>query len=325
MAKRILFALMCTLLVLMIVMGAIVFDKVSALLSVAQPPQSTPGTQQTEPPATNPPETDPPQTEPPVTEPPHEHKFVLVESIRASCTAFGYNVYSCECGKNHMPADEFSNPLGHNYEAGETVELTCTQDGYTPYTCSRCQDVEKRNYQEAQGHTLGAGLITKPTCEEDGYTTATCSICEEEIISDIVEATGHDYGQWETTVEPGDATPGKRERVCSNCEDVETELLQPNGTLTITDQTEQTLTDSEETEFIRYVITVGTETTPEAYTFTVNSYSGELTFTYDSSGLYILPADDPEEEPIVLDPFQSAEKTVRPTEPLNPPQNEELE
>ena len=41
MAKRILFAVMCTLLVLMIIMGGIVLNKVNALLSVAQPPSGS--------------------------------------------------------------------------------------------------------------------------------------------------------------------------------------------------------------------------------------------------------------------------------------------
>lgn len=326
MAKRILFALMCTLFVLTIVMGCVVFSKVSALLSVAQPPQGNPGVSTGQPEAPSTESTETTESEPSrPTEPPHEHNFVRTESISATCTAFGYNVYSCQCGKTHLPADEFTNPLGHNYVAGETVELTCTQDGYTPYTCTRCEDVDKRDYLEAEGHDLPDPEVVDPTCDKEGYTVATCTVCEKEVTYDIVQPNGHDYGDWEEITEAGDATPGKQERTCETCNHVDTKVIPPTGTLTITDKTQQTLTDSEDEEYIRYVVTVGTEETPDAYTYTVDSYLGELTFTYDENGLTVSVTEDDETEPTVLKPYEDGTLTLKLTPPEDSDQDDPIQ
>lgn len=325
MAKRILLAVMCTLLALVVVMGGIVFDKVNTLLSVAQPPQSTPGasTGQTDPPATSE-ATEPEQSRP--TEPPHEHNLVLKESISATCTAFGYNVYTCACGKTYLPNEEYTNPLGHDYVAGETVELTCTQDGYTPYTCTRCEDVDKRDYQEAEGHHLESETVVPPTCDEEGYTTGFCTVCEEDVIYDIVQPNGHEYGEWNTTNEAGDAIPGKKERICGTCGGVDTELIPPTGTLEIKNQTVTTLTDNENVEYQCYVITVGTELTPDAYTYTINSYvNDQLTFVYDEDGLSVFVDGFPEDELKLLEPYEDGQWTLKIEEPEEPEEPEDPE
>lgn len=325
MTKRILFAVMCTCLLLMVVMTGIVIGKVNALLSVAQPPQGTPNTMATEPSTTAPPETTlPPETDPP--EPPHEHEFVRVESIEPTCTSFGYNVYACPCGKTHMPSEEFVQPLGHDYVEGEPVARTCTEDGYTPIVCSRCQDDDKRDVVLAEGHVLGEATTYEPHCADEGYTTAFCSVCQQDVIYDIVEAPGHAYGDWATATEPGDATPGIRQRICGTCSDVDEEWIQPQGTLEIKDQSKEAMTDDEDVIFYRYVVTVGTELTPGAYTYTVDAYlSDNLTFSYGENGLSVFVEGFPEDELKCLAPYEDGQWTLKIEPQPNPDQDDPLQ
>lgn len=299
MTKRILFAVMCTLLLLVIVMSGIVFHRVSALLSgpqVSAPPAesteaSQPGT--TTAPATEATEstqaTEPSQP----TEPPHVHEYVKTSTVEPTCTAFGYTIYTCACGKTDLPAEEYREPYGHDYVEGEPVKRTCTEDGYIPFTCQTCDFVDKRNVQKAEGHTLGVAKVTAPTCEEEGYTVQTCSICREDLFSDLQEPLGHSYGEWTDISVPSDATPGLRQRQCAVCLEYDSEFVPPTGELTITNGNGKgeinTEIDSENKEYRRYTIVVGTALNPEAYTYTIDYYvaDGNLTFVYGSSGLVI--------------------------------------
>ena len=144
MTKSIVFAVMCTLLVLVIVMSGIVFYRFSPMLeSLRAPADPTGQTQTTAPSATNPPATQttvptettsPPVTVAPTeptqitipTEPGHEHAFVKTRTVEPTCTSYGYTLYTCDCGKTEIPDDEFVNPVGHNYVAGDPVKATCT-------------------------------------------------------------------------------------------------------------------------------------------------------------------------------------------------------
>lgn len=322
--KRILLAVMCTLLFLVIVMSCIVFHRVGSLFSGIQisppPAANTPPSQQepTQPPSSGTTESTQPSEPSRPTEPPHEHEYVKTSTVSPTCTAFGYTVYTCSCGKTDLPAEEFRQPFGHNYIAGETVERTCTTDGYTPYTCKNCGDLEKRDLSEAEGHSFGIGKVTKPTCTEDGYTAHTCTLCNESVIDDYVEAAGHNYDEWTVVTEAQNAAPGIRQRVCDICDEVDSEVIPPTGELKITDETVFTMIDPDNVNYFKYVITIGTDATADAYTYTINSYMGRITCTYGSDGLSIFSVDSPEVTLKILPPYMDSEVTLKATPPVDP-------
>ncbi len=62
-----------------------------------------------------------------------------------------------------------------------------------------------------------------PTCTEDGYTIRRCVECGETKIDDYVPKKGHTFGEWKTVTEPTQTSVGLRERVCTVCNEKETE------------------------------------------------------------------------------------------------------
>lgn len=73
---------------------------------------------------------------------------------------------------------------------------------------------------------LHAFKITRvePTCTKDGYTLYECS-CGETKIDDYVPKKGHTFGEWKTVAEPTQTSVGLRERVCTVCNEKETEEI----------------------------------------------------------------------------------------------------
>ena len=147
-AKHIMFILMCILLVLTIVMGAIVFNRVSGLvqlvMGVGSNNTATDPSSSVEIPSSS---VTPPSSSEQETTAPHVHEFVVYKTISPACDTQGYTMYSCECGKNDIR--DFVNPLGHNYGEETVVEATCETDGWTERTCSRCKQVKKENTVKA--------------------------------------------------------------------------------------------------------------------------------------------------------------------------------
>lgn len=52
-----------------------------------------------------------------------------------------------------------------------------------------------------------------------------------------IEALGHDWGEWNVTIEPTYTDKGLKERVCSRCDEVETEEIAVIGKISIEDAT----------------------------------------------------------------------------------------
>lgn len=73
---------------------------------------------------------------------------------------------------------------------------------------------------------LHAFRITRvePTCTKDGYTLYECS-CGETKIDDYIPKKGHTFGEWKTVTEPTQTSVGLRERVCTVCNEKETEEI----------------------------------------------------------------------------------------------------
>lgn len=136
--------------------------------------------------------------------------------------------------------------LGH--ERKETVKdeeaskaPTCTEKGVevTKATvCTRCgtEIPEERKELPAAGHTQGDDLVEKvikeATCTEDGlmWMGFTCTVCEEQVEGrETVIPAGHSYGEWTVTKEATATEDGSRERVCSVCQNKETEVIPATG------------------------------------------------------------------------------------------------
>ena len=99
------------------------------------------------------------------------------------------------------------------------VEATCTEAGYTgDKVCEVCEaEIEKGEAVEATGHTFAEGWSKDAT---DHWKVCTVEGCEG-----IAEKAAHTYGEWKETKAPTCTEAGERTRVCSVCEEVQTEVM----------------------------------------------------------------------------------------------------
>lgn len=242
--KRVMFAVMCVLLVVVIVMTGIVISQISQLFqSVVAPKPSTgttsvpagssastsptvPTSKPTEPSTV--PTTQPPTTVP--TEPAHVHDFVLTESTEPTCETYGYNIYTCSiCGRQDIPYEEQRDPYGHNFGAGEVIEPTCTDSGCTRYTCGRCGMTEERNPKDALGHNLEFAETVPGTCEETGYDLHRCSRCSLEERGNEVPAIGHSFEPTGEPTAPTCTEDGHVPQQCTVCGLEQEEVIPATG------------------------------------------------------------------------------------------------
>ena len=78
----------------------------------------------------------------------------------------------------------------HTFVFTKNVAPTCTADGYDLYTCSGCGATEKRNSKPALGHKWDNGTVTiAPTETTPGVRTYTCTVCGQ-TKNEIIPATG---------------------------------------------------------------------------------------------------------------------------------------
>ena len=177
-----------------------------------------------------------------------------------TCEESGKKEYTCViCGysyKETVPA------LEHEYIEKEKKEPTCREYGYIHYECKNCKDT-KQEILTNTDHAWNDGVVTKePTCEMKGEKTITCSFCLysytepvdiinheyaelskeeadcekdgfiiykcktcESSYSEILIATGHSFSQWIVTKEATEEVEGVEERICFNCQKIETRSI----------------------------------------------------------------------------------------------------
>ena len=287
--KQIMLLLMSVLLLLTIVMGSIVLDRVSGLFQLMNTPnipegtseaptQSEATTQTGASVATTPPTQ---ATQPPATQVPHTHNFKKSQVVSSTCTDWGYTLWSCSCGKTDTR--DFVDPKGHNYETVKVVPLTCDQDGYTERVCSRCKDVDKQDLQTAPGHDYKFVKTHTGSCVDDAYDEHICSRCDDVRKDNLKAAPGHDFDDWAVTVPAGNDTPGKEQRTCGTCQKVETRVILPLN------QGEIVQFVHEDAEWTSYVIRITWNGSQEEDTY--NIYIGlndrSIGYDYDDEGLTI--------------------------------------
>ncbi len=92
---------------------------------------------------------------------------------------------------------------------------TCTQAGYTTYTCAVCEYSYQGAETDANGHDYGEW-----ESNDNGTHTRECTVCSDE--EDRTQTENCTFGEWTETVAPKCEENGEKERVCSECEYVET-------------------------------------------------------------------------------------------------------
>jgi hypothetical protein len=105
------------------------------------------------------PETTEPETKP-ETETTHVHNYVVVSTVKATCTTKGYSTYKCECGDRYD--SDHTDATAHNYHNG---------------MCTGC-GTKDPNYQETTPET--EPVETEPVVEnEPKHNHDNCSNCVE--------------------------------------------------------------------------------------------------------------------------------------------------
>ena len=140
------------------------------------------------------------------------HHFILLDSVKASCTTLGYDRYLCtECGK--IEKRDYVDSLGHAWQGIVIREATCETDGKLLELCSRCGQMKQTATPKGE-HTYETYTVAA-TCTSPGYTVRECSVCGERHIEDITAALSHDYKSHviEATCEAG----GKTIHRCDSC------------------------------------------------------------------------------------------------------------
>ncbi len=120
----------------------------------------------------------------------------------------------------------------HTFVFTRNVAPTCTADGYDLYTCSGCGATEKRNSKPALGHKWDSGTVTtEPTETTPGVRTYTCTVCRA-TRTETIPATGTHTHKWDAgkvTTEPTATTPGVRTYTCTICGQTKSEVIPPTG------------------------------------------------------------------------------------------------
>lgn len=172
------------------------------------------------------------------------HKFILLESVKPSCTTLGYDRYLCTaCGKIEKRdyvdslghawqgivlrdatcescgsafVTDATEALGHTWDKGTLVtNATCTGEGMMEYRCIRC-GYHRLEGNAASGHDYKVEVI-QPTCTEMGYTIHTCTRCGDTYQDGYTKATGHKPGDWIIDRQPTTDTEGSKHKECQEC------------------------------------------------------------------------------------------------------------
>lgn len=140
------------------------------------------------------------------------HRFVLLDSVKAGCTTLGYDRYLCtSCGK--IEKRDYADSLGHAWQGIVIREATCETDGKLLELCSRCgqmkQTATHKGEHTYESHTMAA------TCTSPGYTVKECSVCGDRHITDVTAALPHGYEAH--TIPASCETGGKTIHRCDGC------------------------------------------------------------------------------------------------------------
>lgn len=135
--------------------------------------------------------------------------FILCLACLCSCSLFNK---SCE----------------HTEVIDAAVAPDCTNAGLTEGKhCSKCGEVTLAQQPVAPlGHRQVLEEAKDPTCTEDGYTAEVrCTVCNKTVIEKEIIPAAHKYGEWEIISESDCYFDGMKERICSACDRVDSEVI----------------------------------------------------------------------------------------------------
>ena len=120
------------------------------------------------------------------------HDCVFIESVAATCSNAGYDVYKCsKCGKI-INKNNGEDPLPHDYKLTKAVEPTCTEHGYDVYyTCTMCGTSKTETRKDELLPHDYVVTVVEPTCLKGGYTLHKCSVCGDEYKDNLTALLGH--------------------------------------------------------------------------------------------------------------------------------------
>ena len=156
------------------------------------------------------------------------HNYQVSKKVDATCTADGYDVYTCSnCKDTYTKTTQ--QKLGHDFSKKiDHKDSTCTVKGFDLYQCSRCNETKKTELALVD-HNYQLTKTVKATCTADGYKEYTCSMCNKSY-QEKLPKTGHDYDM-NTEVERVDSTCSTHGHVnyaCKVCGDIKTVELDLN-------------------------------------------------------------------------------------------------
>ena len=158
---------------------------------------------------------------------PSGHKWGEWEVIKElTCEQNGLDQRICSVC-DFVEEEEFTTE-GHKWSEWEiTVVGSCNDDSLSERECSACGKKEEEtvpgdghNFSEWGTDLVGDPFIKNATCEETGYIGRECIDCGEQEFQ-TTDALGHTWGAWD--VVGSCATGATKTRVCSVCNDDETE------------------------------------------------------------------------------------------------------
>ena len=163
----------------------------------------------------------------------HHTKGEYLYTLPATCTAFGYDYYTCSTCSNGRYS-EIIPKAGHdftNYFSDENA--TCEQNGTETAVCNReeCSAINTREIaNSALGHSFGEYVYNNnATCTQNGTKTAACQREGCKIIrNEVVEGSilEHELSDWIIVEESTCTSNGSRCKKCLTCEVVfETETI----------------------------------------------------------------------------------------------------
>ena len=98
---------------------------------------------------------------------------------------------------------------------------------------TKAEPVDQDDPEHIHQFYVDSSSSIPPTCSMDGYTKYTCDCGESFRTTEA--ALGHDFGEWETVAEPDCTHEGKRQRVCTRCEETEQETIPAKGHTPVTE------------------------------------------------------------------------------------------
>jgi len=162
-----------------------------------------------------------------------------IEHLDATCTADGYDLYTCaDCGKTYAEKIE---RLPHSYGDGTVLAATCIAPEMKKAVCTACGDARHtvigtvyadHTDPEKTGYCQVCNKDLTVDCPHENVTvtpvTSGCGSGEKLVCADCgktevqITGDGHKYGAYAVTVEPTATTAGAKTRTCRVCGKVET-------------------------------------------------------------------------------------------------------